>query len=136
MASVAADERRKSTPPDLLALSNLYFDRRQRLLTADEQHRRRFLSESTHALNRPAVPLIPEARRPNTTPEAPAAASSKPRKLAPLRPTVEEARVRIDDRKAHGGLHLSVNFSRQGWRQQQQRDDSQLAVKEEQDMIL
>ncbi len=44
------------------------------------------------------------------------------RKLTPLaqRPTLEESRIKIDDARKMSnthGLHLSVNFSSQGWRQ-------------------
>ena len=66
-----------------------------------------------------------------------AGGAGRPRKLAPIpnRPSVEEARIRIDDRKKSNthGLHLSVNFSGGSkWRQQQQQSLDPLEQQQQQ----
>lgn len=129
---------RKSTPPDLLALSNMYYDR-QHSLMGDFR-----ISESAHE-QRSNKPAILEEIRPATSEDAAsmAAATGKKKmqlmqqqranrmlKLAPLaRPSeeIEDDYLMLHDssggaaaaarrRSNTHGLHLSVNFTSQGWR--------------------
>ena len=120
------EDRRKATPPDLLQLSNMYFDRRQKLMLSD---RAKFISESAHSMRGKSNLVMSSDNRPSTTPENVVVGSPNARnmprkkKLAPLtdgglhKPSLEEARIRIGEKFKTHGLHLSVNFSsNNGWK--------------------
>ena len=116
------EEKRKQTPPDLLELSNKYFDKHQSFFFKQNNNR---ASESADGHRYQRFSSIEE--RPATTDNKSIAneqlaSNLKRHKLTPIlnRPSVEESRIKIPtDRKySHThGLHLSVNFSRQGWKQ-------------------
>lgn len=111
-------ERRNKSPLDLLDLSHMYFDRNPRRLRASESMS--MISESTKTFSSglPKASGMPDfnASRPATT-DLPVGTQQKPIKLEPLyRRSIEEARIKISDRKQSHGLHKSVNYTSQGWR--------------------
>lgn len=91
-AVAAEEQRRKATPPDLLELSNMYFDRHQKLMRINQRQK----LES--AQSQKTVHFAPT--RPATSEDL----GSRPVKLTPLRnrPSLEESRIRIPERYFEG----------------------------------
>lgn len=105
-------EKRKSTPPDLLTLSNLYFEKNQK-----RHGEGRNVESAASTRSAPVLP-VQHALVHDQTFDRHNLGVTRPRKLTPLErlPRLEESRIRNEGR-ANRPLHLSVNYVSQGWRQ-------------------
>jgi len=119
-------EKRKTTPPDLLTLSHMYFEKNQKTMKTDHPERpgtsgsysRNLVSSaSIRSVPAPALPIHDSVLDRHNL------GLLRPRKLTPLTPidtlhkTNQIRIVQNNDNKQHRALHMSVNYNGNGWKQ-------------------